>query len=200
MRDEELILIIGVVVLITYAVMYGVVIVFLLSLSKLLHQIAPRNRRMEPGEVWLNLIPCFCYVWNFITVLRVAESLRDEYRDRGMDYRVDDYGQSLGITTCVLNVCQYIPYLGSLLYLGAFVCFIIYWVKIAGYKRDLAESPSYRDEDDRDYRRRYDDEDDDRDDRPRRKPRREDDDRDDRDRDDRDRDDDRDGGYKKRYE
>lgn len=147
-------------------------------------------RTMEPGQVWLNLIPCFCYVWNFITVLRVSESLRNEFEDRGDYRRGDDHGQALGITTCVLNVCQWIPYLGSLVFLGAVVCFIIYWVKIGGYNRELAEAPSFRDDDDRDYRRRYEDED-----RPRRRRR---DDREDDDRPDDDRD--GDGGYRRRYE
>jgi hypothetical protein len=30
---------------------------------------------MEPGMVWLNLIPVLSLVWQFITVIRVAESL-----------------------------------------------------------------------------------------------------------------------------
>src|SRR5262245_53392229 len=67
-----------------FAVGLVVQILFLMTLSKCLHQVAPQNRRMEPGQVWLNLIPLFSIVWIFITVLRIAESLDNEYYDRGL--------------------------------------------------------------------------------------------------------------------
>lgn len=178
--DTTILLIMGVVLFISIAIGLGIQILFLMTLQRALKQCAPRNRTMEPGQVFLNLIPCFGLVWLFITVNRMSESLRNEFRDRGMRSQ-EDYGQGVGTTYAVLTVCTLIPYLGSLIAIGALVCWIIYWVKIAGLGRELREAPSYRDDDDRDYRRRYDDEDDDR---PRRKPRddREADDRDDGDR------------------
>ncbi len=152
---------------------YGVIIVvaiaiqvmFLLTMSKCLKQIAPRNRRMEPGQVWLCLIPIFGAVWTLIMILRVGDSLKDEYDDRGL--REDgDFGKTLGI---VYFVSAFICGIVSL------VCFIMYWVKIAGYNRTLAETggggggsrrgrsrdDDYDDEDDRPRRRRRDEDDDD---------------------------------------
>ena len=152
---------------------YGVALVvgitisifFYLTLSRCLRQIKPRNRTMEPGQVWLNFIPLFGIVWLILTILKIAESLKNEYEDRGM--RGDgDYGKLMGI----------------LFYASNFVCgcvtpifLIIYWVKIAGYTKELKAddgSGSGRRSRDRD-----DDLTDD-DDRPRRRPR--DDDEDDR--------------------
>lgn len=140
---------------------YGVIIVialviqvlFLLSMSKCLKQISPRNRQMEPGQVWLCLIPVFGFVWTILMMLRVADSLKDEYYDRRL--RGDgDFGKTLGI---VYLVCAFVC--GP----AALVCFVMYWVKIAGYTRTLMNS-GYADD--------YDDDDDDYDDdRPRRRRR-----------------------------
>jgi hypothetical protein len=187
--DTTILLVLGVVFFISLAIGLGIQILFLMTLQKALRECSPRNRTMEPGQVFLNLIPCFSLVWTFITVNRMTESLRHEFRDRGMRSQ-EDYGQGVGTTYAVLMVCSLIPYLGSLVAIGALVCWIIYWVKIAGLGRELREAPSYRDDDDRDYRRRHEDEEDAR-------PRRKRDDRDDTE----DRpDDDRDGGYRRRYD
>lgn len=166
-----------VVVFLFLLVWLAVVICFLISLSKCLKEIRPRNRTMEPGQVWLNLVPCLNIVWTFITVIRISESLTNEYEDRRL--RPDgDFGKGLGITTLVLNLCGNIPYIGVLFGIAALICFILYWVKIAGYSRRLREDGSdeyrddgygdrplrrdrddrgYRDEDDRPSRRDYDD-------------------------------------------
>lgn len=109
-------------------------ILLLLSLSNCLQQVSPRNRKMEPGQVWLNLIPIFNYVWLILTILRVAESLENEYEDR--EIRSDgDYGKTLGI----------------IFYVSMFVCVcvtpvlqIMYWMKISGYTKSLAESGGRR--------------------------------------------------------
>jgi hypothetical protein len=132
-------------------------IFFLLSLSRCLHQISPRNRQMEPGQVWLNLIPCFSLVWMILTIIKIADSLRDEYDDRGLSGD-GDFGKTTGI---VYYISQFVCGLVALIF------FIMYWVKIAGYTRELAETG-------RGYRRGRDDyddrdRDDDYDDRPRRR-------------------------------
>ncbi|HEV3438053.1 MAG TPA: hypothetical protein VG122_11880 [Gemmata sp.] len=162
-RDELLLVlgIVGAIVLIWLIV----AILFLLSLSKTLSYCRPRNRTMEPGQVWLNLIPIFNIVWHFITVIRVAESIRKEFRSRGWSTR-EDFGQTLGIVTSVMFL------VGSCFALIGLICFILYWAKIAGYSSQLAareEYDEYEDDrwDDEDDDRRYDkDEDDDDDDRP----------------------------------
>ncbi|MBN9117666.1 MAG: hypothetical protein J0I06_00595 [Planctomycetes bacterium] len=142
-------------------------IFFLLTLSKALTRCSPRSRTMEPGQVWLNLIPLFNLVWQFITVNRIAESLENEYYDRGWGRGGEDYGRSVGTTYCVMNLLSWVPYCGGLFGLVGLVCFILYWVKIAGYSGRLATaSGDYDDFDDHDDRprRRRDDYDDRRDD------------------------------------
>jgi len=170
-----------VILLIALAVSLVIAIFFLLTLSKALHRCSPRNRTMEPGQVWLNLIPLFNIVWQFITVTRIAESLSNEFYDRGWDRGGEDYGKNVGMTYCIMNLLSWIPYCGSLFGLVGLICFILYWVKIAGFSKQLATRGYDRDDDyDRDYDDDYD--------RPRRRRRDYDDDYDrDRDYDDDDR-------------
>ena len=141
---------------------------FLLTLRKALRRCRPRNRMMEPGAVWLNLIPLFGLVWQFITVNRVAESLRYEFRDRRWHYRGEDYGQGLGTAYCAILCAAFIPYCGTLFAMAGLVCWIIYWVKIAGFSSQLESGYDDQYDDDRPRRRRddgYDDYDRDDDDR-----------------------------------
>jgi hypothetical protein len=126
-------------ILIVVAIGLAIQIMYLLSLSKCFTRIAPRNRRMEPAMVWLNLIPCFSYIWIFFTTTKLADSLRSEFEDRRLQGD-GDFGRSLGITYPILTLLGVIPYIGVLFGLAALVCWILYWVKIAGYSRQLAES------------------------------------------------------------
>jgi ascorbate-specific PTS system EIIC-type component UlaA len=146
----------------------AVQIFFLLTLSRALQACSPRNQGMPPGQVWLSLIPLVGIVFFFMALFKVPDSLANEYRDRGL--RGDgDFGKTMAIWYIVT----------------AFVCglispifLIMYWVKIAGYTKELqgrAGRSEYED-DDRPRRRssrRGDDGDgnDDEDDRPRRRRR-----------------------------
>lgn len=145
------------------SVLLIVIIFFLLTLQKALSRCGRHNRTMEPGMVWLNLIPLFNIVWQFITVARVAESLKNEFRSRGW-HRGEDYGNGVGMASCALRLCGIIPLLGPFLSLAGFICGIVYWVKIANYSSQLATRASYED----DYEDYDDDDGDDRDRRPRR--------------------------------
>lgn len=141
-------------------------ICFLLSMSKALSRCKPRNRTMEPGMVWLNLVPCLNIVWQFLTVIRVSESLKNEFGDRGWDDR-GDFGKGIGIAGLCLNLAGSlpIPFVQLILGLASLVCLIMYWVKVAGYSKELAHSGTRGRDDDDDY-----------DDRPRRRRGRDDDD------------------------
>ena len=61
----------------------GVGIAFLLELQRAVERCAPANRALSPGQVWLNLIPLFNIVWQFILISRVSETLSREFASRG---------------------------------------------------------------------------------------------------------------------
>jgi sugar phosphate permease len=120
-------------------------IAYLFTLQRALAHCAPQNRAVSPGEVWLSLIPLFNLVWQFILVSRIADTLDREFQSRGGPQSAvpDDYGRGIGTTMCILSVVSIIPYLGILTGLAGLVCFIVYWVKIAGYSRLLAWGGTY---------------------------------------------------------
>jgi hypothetical protein len=112
-------------------------ILYLLTLQKTLNLVRPENRHMEPGLVWLALIPIFSIIWNFFIVTKVAESLRLEFKQRNIPTGAEKPGYTIGLAYCILVCCTIIPVLGLLTSIAGLVCWIIYWVKISGYKAEL---------------------------------------------------------------
>jgi hypothetical protein len=114
-------------------------IFYLLTLSRTLKQVAPHNQRMTPGEVWLTLIPLFGTVWHFFVVARVADSLAAEFNQRRIPCNEQRPGYNIGLWMLILPLVGFIPILGGLASLAGLVLWIVYWVRIAGYKRQLEE-------------------------------------------------------------
>jgi hypothetical protein len=116
----------------------AIAVVYLLTLHKCLNRVSPQNRAMAPGLVWLNLIPFVGLVWNFFVVLNISKSLIAEGQMRRIDF--GDGGKTLGLVMASLAAASIIPVLGMVASVGALVCWILYWVKIAGYSNQLAST------------------------------------------------------------
>lgn len=132
--------IVGVLIVLAIATLINVF--FFMNLQNTLKQCAPHNQRMRPGQVWLGLIPFFNYYWNFKVVAAVADSLASEYQQRNLQRTEERPGYQVGMAYCVLYCCaliQYtgIPALGQLAGLAGFICWIVYWVRTARFKREL---------------------------------------------------------------
>jgi hypothetical protein len=131
-------------------------IFFLLTEHKTLQLIRPWNRRMLPGLVWLQLIPLFGQIWQFFVVIRIAASIRKELESpRGdsiigvSDIFAAGAGRKptlgIGIAYCILHALAVlmlfsstnVPERDGLFSLAGMVCWIIYWVKLAGFKKKL---------------------------------------------------------------
>jgi hypothetical protein len=123
--------------LIACAILLIPLIFYLLTLQRALNRCSPENRAMSPGMVWLMFIPLFNIVWHFFVVINIAKSLGAEFQKRGM-VEEPNPGKTIGLVMCILACCGIIPLLGILCSLGAFVCWIIYWIKIAGFSGKLA--------------------------------------------------------------
>jgi len=121
-------------------------IFFLITLQNTLKAIAPGNRKMEPGMVWLSLIPLFNLVWQFIVVNRMTESIEAQLGKSG-ELMPERPAQSVGMAMCVLFCFGWIPFLGGLLSLAGIICWIIYWVKISEFKRRIESQPDTQDPD-----------------------------------------------------
>lgn len=169
-------------------------ILSLVAAMNCLEQCRRRNREMDPGHVWLTLIPAFGAVWIYFVIIRVEQALRREYRDRELR-RPKDFGQPLGLAAVIcwqagaLLFCVLIGVFGVLAAAGIFVA---YWQRLAKHHKELVRSRrsdgSYDEEDDEDAyddrprrrsRRDRDDEEEGEDDRPRRRRSRRDEEEDD---------------------
>lgn len=146
--DEGMLAAVIIGVLIGALIGLTIAIFYFLNLQNALKQCAPQNQRMAPGLVWLSLIPFFNLFWNFKVVSAVADSLAAELQMRGLPRNEERPGYQVGMAHCILSICAYIQYLGipvigQLCGLAGFICWIVYWVKIAGYKKKLMEHQQF---------------------------------------------------------
>lgn len=142
-----------------FIVMIVVYVLFLLTLMRTQAEVYERNREMSPGLVWLTLIPLFSTFWVLYMVPKLSNSLRNEFRDRGWDREGEGYARTMGliwawggVASILLSVLQNAMQFGGLMEesmvvglvglpvnLTVFVCWIIYWVQMAGYGKRLRE-------------------------------------------------------------
>ena len=94
-------------------------------------------REMEPGLVWLLLIPLFNVVWIFFVYPRLSKSFKAYFLAAG-DSSVDDCGESLGWVYAILVAVSIVF---GLAWLAALVVLIIYLVKVSGLKNRVTDSP-----------------------------------------------------------
>ena len=139
------------VIVVYYVIRLVAFIFYLLTLQKALLRCAPERRAMQPGLVWLLLIPCVGYVWHFFVVLNVSKSLAAEFQSRNVAVEPQP-GKVIGLIMCFLGcaivfftMASMIPLIGLLFSLGNMALglarltfWIIYWVKIAGYSKRIA--------------------------------------------------------------
>ena len=93
-------------------VLVGLLIVALWRIMDAANAAAPAHRTMEPGMIWLLLIPFFQVYWNFRALPAVSDSLAATMRDKGL--KPDDCGRYIGM-------------IWSLLVLGIYILHIIAW-------------------------------------------------------------------------
>ena len=123
--------------LIMCAVMLIPQIFYLLTLQKALNRCAPNNRTMTPGLVWLTLIPIFHLVWNFFVYLRIPASYQAYFAATGKSDD-SDFGRGIGLAYAICAVCCFIPLINYLAGPAALILLIVFLVKAAGYKKQIA--------------------------------------------------------------
>ena len=120
--------------------MIGVLVasVFLyLQGMNLLNACSAENRKMEPGMVWLGMIPYFGIGWTFYAIMMIRDSLKLEFEHRNLQTSNKEFDFSLGLTACILMACFYvlwwIPILGVLLGIAAVIVTVLYLLKLKEY-------------------------------------------------------------------
>lgn len=129
------------IILVVLAIALVPSILYLLTLSNTIKQCSEHNRLITPGQVWLMLIPIFGIIWNFIMVNRIADTLANEFRMRNIPCNEQRPGYQVGITMAICGAIGVIPYLGSIAGIVQLIMWIIYWVKMSGFKSQLEQTP-----------------------------------------------------------
>jgi hypothetical protein len=111
-------------------------VLYILTLRRALLLCAPHNRAASPDSAWLLLIPLFNIIWQFVLYPRISVSLEREFRQRGLPVEHDP-ARSLGLALAILHACSIIPLVNLFTGIAALVCFVLYWIKISGYSRQL---------------------------------------------------------------
>jgi hypothetical protein len=115
-------------------------VAFLAALGRAARLVTAENRRLEPGQVWLNLVPVFTLVWLPITIDRLAESVKRELLDRGQEVEGSTYGRAAGLAWLGCWAVAFLfvaalhgpPPLGWLIGVVGFVCWVSYWAQVNG--------------------------------------------------------------------
>ena len=125
------------------------VIFFFLTQQRTLELVRAANRRMRPVQVWLQLIPVFGLIWQFIVIKKISDSIRDELNTPTGDsiFAEDPIPQSnkptynAGISYAALFCISTLPllFLKSLAALAGLGAWINYWVQLSRYKKKLKE-------------------------------------------------------------
>ena len=127
-----------------YLVLFLIFILFLGSVSRVLNRVSEENRRMDPGLVWLNLIPLLNLIWCVVTVERVGESIRNEMAARGRDSKTESYGKTAGLTAIVLFLTVLVLPPPALIITWPFALIygIVYWLQLRWYGARLRDESS----------------------------------------------------------
>lgn len=115
-------------------------IFYLITLQNTLKVIAPENRMMPPGNVWLLLIPLFNVVYHFIVTARIADSIKNECIRLNIPLQEERPTYNLGITMMIIyigsTILNYIfSIVGSIGSIACMVCWILYWAKVNSYRK-----------------------------------------------------------------
>jgi hypothetical protein len=140
----------GFVILIAFL---SIVALYTLTLYNTLDVIAPINRAIRPGMVWLMMIPFFNLVWHFVIVHKIADSIAGEFRQRvgQSDFR-PGYGTGMIASTAFfISVLISIAapkntptdMIGGIFSIIGIICGITYWIQIHKYKRKIKQLPPY---------------------------------------------------------
>jgi hypothetical protein len=79
----------------------------------------------------------FHFVWSFIVVLKISDSLAKEFQSRNIPSEPEP-GKMLGLLYSILAVLSIIPIIDILTGIAGLICWVMYWVKIANYSAQIA--------------------------------------------------------------
>lgn len=126
------------------SIVVGVIFLLILSAivcfftSQMVKRIPAEHRQIEPGMVWLLMIPCFSLIWNFFVFPKIAKSFQSYFNSVNvMD--VGDCAAQLSLIYCIVSITSFIPVIGGIMALAALVLLILVLVKFNDLKNRIPE-------------------------------------------------------------
>jgi hypothetical protein len=132
----SLLAVMGVVALVVFVISLAMAVAVCLIVTSALARVPVEHRKMEPGQVWLLLIPCFGLVWNFFVFQRVPDSFRSYFEARGRT-EFGDCGRGLGLAYAITAVLCTLPLVNYLAAPACLVLLIVSLVRFHELKRHL---------------------------------------------------------------
>ena len=124
---------------------FGVFLFFLLIKAAIcyftiqsLKAVPQKHRLIEPGMVWLLMIPCFGLIWNFFVFTRVPRSFESFFLSQGVTRHGDCY-RNIGLSYAIAEVCCVIPWLGVVAWFASVVLLVLVLVKFSDLKREALQ-------------------------------------------------------------
>lgn len=125
------------------AISLAVSVVVCLFVHTALARVPVQHRRIEPVLVWLLLIPCFGFLWNFFVFLRVPDSFRSYFNSIGRN-DVGDCGRGIGMAFSVTAVLAVLPLVNYLAGPASLVLLILCLVKFHELKNQIPPEATAR--------------------------------------------------------
>lgn len=130
---------IGLLIFIYLIIVGGVFLLFAFyykTMIDVMSLIRPKNREIGIGNIMFTVIPLFNLVYGFIVYPKICESIGKEYRQLGIP-EDKDFGKGIAIAMQSLMIAMVVPILNALAIIPLLIVFILFWVKIDGYKKKL---------------------------------------------------------------
>lgn len=106
------------------------------TMIEVMSLVRQKNRKTEIGNVLFTIIPLFNLVYGFIVYPKICESIGEEFKQLGLP-EDKDFGKNLVIAMQALMVSTMIPILNFIVAIPLLILFILFWVKMDGYKKRL---------------------------------------------------------------
>jgi hypothetical protein len=127
----------------------AMLVLYCVTLSRMLGRCSPERRVLTPGLVWLLLIPVIGYLWHFVLVISISISLKREFSARRIVVS-DNPGLTVGLPMCIAMISHlilifFIPSPGLIKFLlisASLVLWIVYWIIISRYSGKLLKAKS----------------------------------------------------------
>jgi len=142
-------LIVGLVLLVIVPVIVVGPILFLVTWGRTL-RLTRAHQRMEPGFVWLMLIPVFNLGWQFFLLRAATRGIQGRLAELGSD--AGDGGFKIGVAyqslVCLATLLsaglenEQVSLVVGFLLLASVITWILYWVRISRFNQVMEDSSS----------------------------------------------------------